>query len=110
MTRQLTTLLLLFFVTSNLCYSQETTITKPRKCVASIKAEKPLIVVNDSILKYEVMEYINPDHIESVTVWKDKKAMELYGEKGKFGVIKITTKNISKRKLRKIYKEFKHEL
>jgi len=56
------------------------------------------------------MEYINPDDIESVTVWKDKKAMKLYGEKGKFGVIIITTKNISKRKLIKIYKEFKHEL
>ena len=56
------------------------------------------------------MEHLNPNDIESVTVLKDKKAMELYGEKGKFGVIKITTKNISKRKLRKIYKEFKHEL
>lgn len=110
MTRLLTTLLLLFFVTSNLCYSQETIITKPKKSITATKGEKPLIVVNDSILKYEVMEYINPDDIESVTVWKDKKAMELYGEKGKFGVIKITTKNISKRKLIKIYKEFKHEL
>ena len=74
------------------------------------KKNDPLIVVNDSILKYEVMEHLNPNEIESVTVLKDKKAMELYGEKGKFGVIKITTKNISKRKLRKIYKEFKHEL
>ena len=110
MIRQLTTYLFLFFVTSNLCYSQETTITKPRKCVASIKAEKPLIVVNDSILKYEVMEYINPDDIESVTVWKDEKAKSMYGEKGKFGVIIIKTKNISKEKLIKIYKEFKDGL
>ena len=129
MIRQLTTYLFLFFVTSNLCYSQETIITKPRKSVTIVilflvnitfsqdknvkivsKKNDPLIVVNDSILKYEVMEHLNPNDIESVTVLKDKKAMELYGEKGKFGVIKITTKNISKRKLRKIYKEFKHEL
>ena len=34
------------------------------------------------------MEHLNPSDIESVTVLKDKKAMELYGEKGKFGVIK----------------------
>lgn len=110
MKRQLTILLFLFFVTSNICYSKETIITKPRKSVMAIKAEKPLIVVNDSILKYEVIEFLNPNDIESVTVLKDKKAMELYGEKGKFGVIRITTKHISKRKLRKIYKEFKYEL
>ena len=67
-----------------------------------------MIVVNDSILKYEVMKFLNPNDIESVTVLKDAKAIELYGEKGKFGVIKITTKNITKRKLRKIYKEFKY--
>ena len=76
----------------------------------TFQKNNPLIVVNDFILKYEVMAYLNPNDIESVTVWKDEKAMALYGEKGKFGVIKITTKNISKRKLRKIYKEFKHEL
>lgn len=53
------------------------------------------------------MEFLNPNDIESVTVWKDAKAISLYGDKGKFGVIAITTKNLSKRKLRKMYKEFK---
>ena len=96
------TIVILFLV--NITFSQDKNV----KIVS--KKNDPLIVVNDSILKYEVMEHLNPDDIESVTVLKDKKAMELYGEKGKFGVIKITTKNISKRKLRKIYKEFKHEL
>ncbi len=96
------TIVILFLV--NITFSQDKNV----KIVS--KKNDPLIVVNDSILKYEVMEHLNPNEIESVTVLKDKKAMELYGEKGKFGVIKITTKNISKRKLRKIYKEFKHEL
>ncbi len=96
------TIVILFLV--NITFSQDKNV----KIVS--KKNDPLIVVNDSILKYEVMEHLNPSDIESVTVLKDKKAMELYGEKGKFGVIKITTKNISKRKLRKIYKEFKHEL
>ena len=96
------TIVILFLV--NITFSQDKNV----KIVS--KKNDPLIVVNDSILKYEVMEHLNPNDIESVTVLKDKKAMELYGEKGKFGVIKITTKNISKRKLRKIYKEFKHKL
>ena len=96
------TIVILFLV--NITFSQDKNV----KIVS--KKNDPLIVVNDSILKYEVMEHLNPNDIESVTVLKDKKAMELYGEIGKFGVIKITTKNISKRKLRKIYKEFKHEL
>ena len=103
-------ILSIFLITSNLCYSQDKIITKPRNPVTIIKAEKPLIVVNDTILKYEVMEYLNPNKIESVTVWKDEKAKSMYGEKGKYGVILITTKNISKRKLKKIYKEFKSEL
>lgn len=37
---------------------------------------------------------------------KDEKALLLYGEKGKFGVIKITTKNISRRKLKKLYQTY----
>ncbi|CAM3853000.1 hypothetical protein FLCU109888_04985 [Flavobacterium cucumis] len=110
MKRQLILFLLLFFMTFHLSFSQDTIITKPKKSTNIINREKPLIVVNDSILKYEVMEYLNPNEIESVTVWKDEKAKSMYGEKGKFGVIIITTKNISKEKRIKIYKEFKDEL
>jgi len=95
------TIVILFLV--NITFSQDKNV----KIVS--KKNNPLIVVNDSILKYEVMAYLNPNDIASVMVWKDEKAIELYGDKGKFGVIAITTKNISKRKLRKIYKEFKDE-
>lgn len=109
MKRQLI-LLFLFFFTSHLCFSQDTIMINPKKTTKIIKKEKPLILVNNTILKYEAMEYLNPNDIESVTVHKDEKAIELYGEKGKYGVILITTKNISKRKLRKMYKEFKDEL
>lgn len=110
MKRQLILFLFLSFLTSHLSFSQDTIMTQPKKSTNIVKREKPLIVVNDSILKYEVVEHLNPNDIESVTVWKDEKAMELYGEKGKFGVIIIKTKNILKEKLIKIYKEFKHEL
>ncbi|UGS20133.1 hypothetical protein [Flavobacterium cyclinae] len=95
------TIVILFLV--NITFSQDKNV----KIVS--KKNDPLIVVNDSILKYEVMAYLNPNDIASVMVWKDEKAIELYGDKGKFGVIAITTKNISKRKLRKIFKEFKDE-
>ena len=109
MKRQLILCLLLFFLTSHLSFSQDTIMTQPKKSTNIVKREKPLIVVNDSILKYEVVEHLNPNDIESVTVWKDEKAKSLYGEKGKFGVIIITTKNISKENLVKIYNEFKDE-
>lgn len=95
------TIVILFLV--NITFSQDKNV----KIVS--KKNNPLIVVNDSILKYQVMKYLYPNDIASVMVWKDEKAIELYGDKGKFGVIAITTKNISKRKLRKIYKEFKDE-
>lgn len=85
-------------------------MNQPKKSTNIVKRDKPLIVVNDSILKYEVIEYLNPNDIESITVWKDEKAKSLYGEKGKFGVIIITTKNISKENLIKIYNEYKDEL
>ena len=38
------------------------------------------------------MSALNPDKIERVTVLKDKSATELYGEKGKNGVLLITLK------------------
>uniref|UniRef100_UPI00378360D5 carboxypeptidase-like regulatory domain-containing protein n=1 Tax=Flavobacterium sp. TaxID=239 RepID=UPI00378360D5 len=95
------TIVILFLV--NITFSQDKNV----KIVS--KKNDPLIVVNDSILKYEVLEFLNPNDIESVTVWKDAKAISLYGDKGKFGVIAITTKNLSKRKLRKMYKEYSLE-
>ncbi|MDP5001138.1 MAG: hypothetical protein NWQ15_04495 [Flavobacterium sp.] len=96
------TIVILFLV--NITFSQDKNV----KIVS--QKNNPLIVVNDSILKYEVIEFLNPNDIESVTVWKDEKAKSMYGEKGKNGVIVITTKKNSKRKLRKIYKQYKNEL
>ena len=61
------TIVILFLV--NITFSQDKNV----KIVS--KKNDPLIVVNDSILKYEVMEHLNPNDIESVTVLKDKKAM-----------------------------------
>jgi TonB family protein len=52
-----------------------------------------LIVINGVPSDRETMKSINPDNIESVNVLKNESATAQYGEKGKNGVILITTKN-----------------
>lgn len=43
------------------------------------------------------LDNIKPDDIESISVFKDQSAIEKYGEKGKNGVILITTKSSARR-------------
>jgi TonB family protein len=64
----------------------------------------PLYVV-DGIVKISLAD-LSPDSIESVSVLKDKSAIALYGEKGKNGVILISTKN--KEKIES-YKSFEND-
>ena len=52
--------------------------------------EKPLMIVDG--LPVRSIDNINPNDIESISVLKDKSATAIYGEKGKNGVILITTK------------------
>ena len=56
--------------------------------------KKPLVVVDGKVQENgeETMKNLSAESIESMTVLKDKSAMELYGDKGKDGVIIITTK------------------
>ncbi|WP_346858989.1 carboxypeptidase-like regulatory domain-containing protein [uncultured Draconibacterium sp.] len=62
------------------------------------EANPPLYVVDGKISKS--IEYLAPDAIESISVLKDESATSLYGEKGKNGVIVITTKEAAKEKMR----------
>ncbi|WP_346855682.1 carboxypeptidase-like regulatory domain-containing protein [uncultured Draconibacterium sp.] len=62
------------------------------------EANPPLYVVDGKISKS--IEYLAPDAIESISVLKDESASSLYGEKGKNGVIIITTKEAAKEKMR----------
>lgn len=57
---------------------------------------KPLYVV-DGVICAEIKD-IEPNRIESITVLKDQSATALYGEKGKNGVVIITSKKDSKNK------------
>jgi TonB-dependent SusC/RagA subfamily outer membrane receptor len=60
------------------------------------KAKKPLpdvlYVVDGDIKDKEFVNTISPSNIQSIDVLKGESATALYGEKGKDGVIKLTTK------------------
>lgn len=56
-------------------------------------SENVLIVLNGAIIENSTLNSINPNQIESLNILKDASATALYGEKGKNGVIIITTKN-----------------
>ena len=61
-----------------------------------IQEEKPLIVLDGEVTENSILKSLNPDTIESLSVLKDKNATTVYGEKGKNGVIIITTKKEKK--------------
>lgn len=55
---------------------------------------KPLYIVDGKILNNEfAINSLPPEEIESISVLKDKSATAIYGDKGKNGVILITSKS-----------------
>ncbi len=52
----------------------------------------PLFILDGKEMKEGKIDDISPDTIQSMNVLKGEKAIEKYGEKGKDGVIEITTK------------------
>ena len=53
--------------------------------------QPPLYIIDGKVSTNDIKD-LDPDDIESISVLKGQKAIELYGEKGKDGVIIITTK------------------
>jgi TonB-dependent SusC/RagA subfamily outer membrane receptor len=53
---------------------------------------KPLYVIDGVVAEDSNIESLSPDNIESISVLKGETAIAKYGEKGKNGVIEITTK------------------
>ncbi len=60
---------------------------------------EPLVLLDGTPI--DNMDDINPDDIESIDVLKNESASKMYGEKGKNGVIIITSKNKEKINIRK---------
>ena len=54
--------------------------------------ENVIYYVNDKKVDEEKVKEIKPSNIKSITVLKDKAAVEVYGEEARAGVVVITTK------------------
>jgi TonB-dependent SusC/RagA subfamily outer membrane receptor len=55
-------------------------------------AQKPLFILDGEVISESVMSVIDPSKIESINILKDASAIAVFGEKGKGGVVQITTK------------------
>ena len=63
------------------------------KVYVQTQDNKPIYVVDDEIKGKEfIVNSIKPEEIAAINVLKDDKAIEKYGNKGKYGVIEIHTK------------------
>lgn len=60
--------------------------------VISTGGEKPLMIVDGKEMKGDVLKDMDPDRIDKIEVLKGDQAIAEYGEKGKNGVVIITTK------------------
>lgn len=79
--------------------SIKTEITQEFYKTLNEKSENPLLVINNFIWGNDIsiLNIIDPKDIKDIGVLKDKAPIELYGEKGKNGVliIKLKDKNIN---------------
>lgn len=66
------------------------------------QTNNPLYVMNGEVVNNSYLKVLSPNNIESINVLKGEKATALYGARAANGVIVITTKDLSKRELRKI--------
>lgn len=68
----------------------------------------PLIVINGNIVHKDILDAIDPKNIESMNVVKNDKIPPTF-DNVKNGIILITTKNIKKRELKKLYEKYSLE-
>ena len=91
---------------NNLALNQSVVI----RGISSVQnGKEPLIVLDGEVYNYNVMQSLNAERIESVSVLKDAAATSLYGSKAQNGVIIIESKSLNRKErkeLRKISDEF----
>ena len=61
-----------------------------------VSTAKPIYILNTKQITEKKFKKINTEAIKSINVLKDKMATDKYGEKGKNGVIEISTKEVNK--------------
>ena len=72
--------------------NSKTLVIKMDGAGAKTNGQKPLYVLDGEIISESIMQVIDPNKIEAINVLKGPSATSLYGDKGKDGVIMITTK------------------
>jgi|GEM_PF-114363 len=60
--------------------------------LATPKEKQPLFFVDGKKATETILKNLSPDDIDAISILKDLRSMEKYGEAGKNGVIEITTK------------------
>ena len=97
--------MLFFFISVNLAFTQEEnpkTGWKISDRAIIRNNQEAIFVVNGNIVHKDIIEVIEPKNIESLNVLKGDQIPQNF-ENAKKGVILITTKNISKKELKKLY-------
>lgn len=73
------------------------------------KETEALIVINGNMVHKDILEAIDPKNIESVNVFKKENIPSNFINTKNSGAILITTKDISKRELKKLYEKYSLE-
>lgn len=71
--------------------------TKEQSNKVTKTTNEPLYILDDIEITKQSLDTLQPKNIKSVTVYKDAKAIELYGEKGRNGVLVI--ESMTKKKI-----------
>lgn len=74
---------------------KQETINKNSATQASNQQKEPLYILDGKEISSAEMKTINTDNIKAVNVLKDESAIKKYGEKGRYGVVEISTKSNS---------------
>lgn len=74
----------------------------PSKTTSWKVDQKSIFYVNEKEVSELFFYHLNPNNIESINVIKGDKAIAVYGDKGKNGVLLAKTKNYSKKELRNL--------
>jgi hypothetical protein len=94
--------ILLIILTLSLHLSGQTQPDK-KALADSILPNEPIYYINNIQVNKGVLSYYNPNEIAAVEVLKDSSAIKNAGEKGKNGVIYITTKVYARKKYWKYF-------
>lgn len=60
--------------------------------LSTINGNEPVLILDGIICPLSILEYMNPEEIESISILKDGSSLAVYGIQGSNGAIVVTTK------------------